>query len=153
MKYLIVILALAAALWVVTEQKCRESEPLIDPSIKPYVEEWKRDMDRAGIDYRAAYGRLDRIEVRPYSVEGAAGETQTGARTIIIYGKQIERGEYSTRETVYHELGHWVFHLEHGSCTIMETNARSNAKIEARWSEAVDEYLEACKKLEINSKY
>lgn len=128
------------------------TEPIVDARLEAAVNQWRYDMYRAHIDCAAAYNRIDIIRVR-------AGDGLHAGGSDIVRGEvsvtltQLEAGEYSTMGTIYHELGHQVFHLSHNSCTLMRPQTWTEEEYREHWEEWVNEYLQECIKHEFDSKY
>lgn len=112
-------------------------EPWVDPRLESAVAEWSRDVRSAGLDPEILLSRLDSITV------GNCRRGNLGHATdhwIRIDPKVLDRGDASTRGAVYHELGHAVLDLEHGS-GIMAGSIHSQAEYEYYWSVWLEEYL------------
>jgi len=116
-------------------------EPLVDKRLSPYFEEWKRDMRKAGLDYSVALSRVDRIEV---CEDCKAGYSDRGDREIAVSREQLEIGPNSVRGTLYHELGHSIFNLQHESCNIMRSKCWTEEEYELYWPDFLVEYINEC---------
>ena len=126
--------------------------PEIDPRLSAVVEEWKSDMASRGLEYAPAFKRLVKmsiVEISPNHV----GESRRSTRSISISTCVLERGHYFTKALVYHELGHFVFHLDHMDGVIMTSPVLTDAEYEEQWQAAVDEYLTACEAREFEAQY
>ena len=126
-----------------------KEEPYVSRDLVPFVKEWKRDMASAHIKYREAYLRVDEITVVSSFVH-KAGSSNLLLGTIKISMHQIEEGPWSTRGTLYHELGHQVFGLRHGSCHLMRAETWGEEEYKNNWDFWLREYLDECKKSEEN---
>lgn len=117
----------------------------VDPALRAVVEEWKRDVRQAGVNPDRALARLKviRIEILPGDW---AGLTNRSAGSVTIDPIQLRRGPYSTRHTLYHELGHFAFRLEHGDCLMMEGSGLPEKHYRTYWKEMRREYLEEIKR-------
>lgn len=145
----LVLTAVCAVSFALSSRPSGE-EPRVDPRIKPYFDEWKRDLNSAGLDYSVALGRVERITV----CSGCrAGYSDRVEGTIAISEDQLGFGPNSVRGTLYHELGHAVFNLQHGSCKIMRSRSWTEEELEHNWPLFVKEYLEACKKNEYEARF
>lgn len=113
-----------------------------DHVVRFYLMEWERDMKDAGLDPAPALGRLRSIKV--INTTEWAGQYATGEGVIYISRYQVQKGPASARATVYHELGHMAFKLEHGDCGIMDTNAETEEYYSANWNGLLREYLIKC---------
>lgn len=120
----------------------RGKEPEVEYRLVQWVDEWKRDMKNAGIDYAAGFGRICRIKV---CEDCKAGYSDRGDREIAVSIEQLKAGPYSARGTIYHELGHAVFNLQHGSCNIMRSNSWAEDEYANYWNDFVEEYINECK--------
>lgn len=128
------------------------TEPMVDTRLESAVDEWRQDMYHAHIDYVNAYNRIDIIRVR-------AGDGLHSGSSDLIKGEvsvtltQLDSGKYSVMGTLYHELGHQVFRLEHGSCALMRNQVWTESEYREHWEEWKREYIQECIKHEFNSKY
>lgn len=120
----------------------RGKEPTVDPRLVQWVDEWKQDMQKAEIDYTAGFGRIDRIRV---CEDCRAGYSDRSDREIAVSREQLMMGPNSARGTIYHELGHAVFNLQHGSCDIMKSQSLDEAEYAVYWPSLVEEYINECK--------
>lgn len=128
------------------------TEPLVDLRLTDAVTEWRHDMYRAKIDCDAAYNRINIIRVRfGDGLHSGCSDRITGEITVSI--SQLQAGPYSIKGTLYHELGHHVFHLSHGSCAIMRQQVWTEEEYREHWKEWTQEYLQECIKHEFESKY
>jgi hypothetical protein len=113
-----------------------------DPVVRFYLIEWERDMKNHGLDPAPALGRLRSITV--VNTTEWAGQYVTSERVIYISRYQVQQGPASTRATVYHELGHMAFKLEHGDCGIMDINSETEEYYSANWGGLLNEYINKC---------
>jgi hypothetical protein len=146
----IVIAAIAVGLSLMLSTK--GTGPEIDPRLSAVVEEWKRDMDTRGIDYKKSFKRLLKVSIVDIS-PNHVGESRRSTRSVSISACALDRGDYFIRALIYHELGHFVFHLDHMDGVIMTSPVLTNAEYEEQWQEAVDEYLTACEAREFEAQY
>lgn len=130
----------------VTEDKTR---PHIDPALETVVHEWEESMHHAGIEYRPRFNQLEVI-ARVARETPWAGRTSRATRSIEINQRQVESGQYRLLCTVYHELGHFTFNLEHGS-GIMQEECPSEEYLAANWNRLVEEYIEECRNNKFNA--
>jgi len=110
--------------------------------IRLHLMEWERDMKEAGLDPSPALGRLRSIKVA--NTSDWAGQYDTGENVIYISVHQLSRGEASLKATVYHELGHMAFKLEHGDCGIMYPTCGTDEYYSQNWNELLKEYINKC---------
>lgn len=120
----------------------------VDPRLKPYVVEWCWRMEQAGIPWQSKFQDLVSIKVEPYSVDSReVGNSWRWTHTITINERFIDVSPCVIRSTIFHELGHAVFELDHECCTIMKTTTYTNYQIYCdQWDLFVKEYLVQCKK-------
>ena len=110
----------------------------VDPSLETLVEEWKSEMTEHGIPYEDQYKRIRRIEiVNDYGVAGQCDHTN---RIITIDKDQLLKGYYTTKVVLWHELGHYVFDLDHTD-GIMKSHTYSEELYKQNWEEMKVEYL------------
>lgn len=126
--------------------------PQINVTLKPIVDQWQDEMIGAGITYTNGFNRVDAVQVGNLNGD-RVGVYTSFTRTIIIDRKQLVASLYSTMCTVYHELGHAVFHLSHESCIIMNKRTESEEFYREQWPTLVAEYLAACQANEFEAKY
>lgn len=148
----IVVLFFAVALSLPFILGNRDTGPWIDPYLASDVNSWQRDMESAKIDYRAGFNRISKIAFEEIELSHTGSYTTWG-RIIIVSHRQAEKGPWSVKATLYHELGHAVFRLEHGSCAIMAKSSASEKEIKENWSNWLAEYLMVCKQKEFEGKY
>lgn len=115
----------------------------VDSRLEPYFEEWRQEMKGAGLNPDPALARLQRVEV---CRDCKSGYSEKGRGRIGVSERQLELGPYSTRGTLWHELGHFVFDLEHGSCGIMRHSSWREEEYWASWSGFKEEYINECRK-------
>lgn len=131
------------------------SPPKVDLELEPYVDQWQADMKKAGLDYEAGFNRIDSIVVVPYHNTAAAGRFNKANGCISIVQAEIDNsGPLQLRVLLYHELGHYVFDLEHcDRCIIMNPELNSEEFYEEHWEEAINEYINQCAENEFEAKY
>jgi hypothetical protein len=139
---IVIVGAIAYATLRLAQNLTPNREPWVDPLLEQYVVEWKEDMQRADIDYRLGFSRIEKIII---CSDCKAGYSDRGAHEVAISLEQLEIGPSSARGTIYHELGHAVFNLQHGSCTIMRSTSLTEEELRESWSEFKEEYLIQCK--------
>lgn len=129
-----------------------QTEPLVDLRLQPTVDEWRLDMHRAGISYEKGYNRINIIRVRAGDgLHSGGSDRWTGEVSVFL--SQLEAGPYSVKGTLYHELGHQVFRLDHGSCALMRQQVWTEAEYRENWAEWTKEYLQQCSKKEVEYNY
>ena len=109
--------------------------------------QWRHDLELAGLvpnDYPSLFW-LHAIYQKELEEE-VLGRSLRFQNEIVIDPDASKYGEWKERLIVYHELGHFVFGLEHGSCRIMmEVIDLENGRIKREWEELVTEYIETIK--------
>ena len=110
--------------------------------VRLYLMEWERDMKDAGLDPAPALDRLRSITV--INTTDWAGMYDTSDNVIYISAHQLSRGEASLKATVYHELGHMAFKLEHGDCGIMYPTCGTDEYYSQNWNMLLKEYISKC---------
>ena len=118
---------------------------IISPFLVPYVNEWKSDMDDAGISYQKEFADIRHLKLTDFFFN-QAGTSSRFNHMILIDDNLIKHGSLSVKATVYHELGHYIFQLQHGSCVIMEKIAHPESDYAENWNTYLNEYLITCKR-------
>jgi hypothetical protein len=156
LRFIIVLIVICAVTYAIFVSLviCTKDDtpPRVAPELKALVEEWEWDMRDAGLDYTQAFNRLEAIELSspnaPY-----AGVADLSTRKIKINPKQLGSGRARTKATLYHELGHFVFALDHVEGTIMQEKCPSEEELQENWEDYINEYLELCNNNSFNAKY
>lgn len=116
------------------------SAPYIDPALVKYVKEWSRDMDSADIRYTHVFNSIDNIILYDGPEFG-----ESDIRTIKV-NRDLLRSEWLVRQTVYHELGHNIFKLEHDTVeSIMYSNNLGEEFYKNNWTQLKNYYITKCK--------
>lgn len=145
---LLVTAAAASMILSVDRSKTRT----VAEEAQPVIVEWKKDLESSQINYTRGFNRLSKVEISKLG-NNLSGESDKSDGSIEVSVDQLERGPYSLRGTIYHELGHSVFNLRHGSCKMMRSIAYTESEYRDHWSELVAEYLAACKEKEFEARY
>jgi hypothetical protein len=135
----------AGLLWVGLinlQEKKEMSDLYISPSIRAECLNWQRKIEKEGIDPRSAIARISSIRV--VQTDEYVGIYDRSRSEIKISSRVFERGEYSAKCAIYHELGHSVFNLEHGDCGIMNETVLSEEYLRINWERLLTEYLNRC---------
>ena len=112
-------------------------------AVESAISTWKKDMQNVNIDYVPGLSKITAIRI--IDSDGKHAGIQSNATGIIYIAEgRINKGPYSILATVYHELGHAVFHLPHGSCELMNVHVYSEEKYNEYWNEYKQEYMEVC---------
>lgn len=138
--------------WRVASNTVDPSGPEIDPRLASLVAEWKSDMEKAGIDYETGFNRIDKISIIDLA-DDRVGVSNKRTREVLVDPIQFDKGDYSVRATLYHELGHYVFGLEHGDCLLLMEYELEEKDYQKGWSTLKKSYLVICKENEFESKY
>lgn len=131
----VLVLALATG-WIETD---RTSAQRIDPRLKESVRVWRHDMERTQLVWQARFERIESISIERLP-QNKAGCYDHWSHRISLSPEQLVGGPYSTRATIYHELGHGVFFLKHGACKLMGP-AEEESYYREHWAELVSEYI------------
>ena len=148
---LVLVVAVSVYLQQATEHLTKNDQPpVVDARLETAVKQWHRDL--AGLNVKRGWNRLDHIKVATLG-NNRKGCADILTKTVIVSEQQLAAGPYSTAGTLYHELGHYLFKLEHGDCAIMRTTAWTEEEYRENWSKFVAEYVELCTKREAEAKY
>lgn len=135
----------ALSLFMIIRNSQQSRRPYVHPKLEPYVQSWEQDIRRAGLFSKKGFNQVGKI-VLIETDNQYSGRVNLRTREIAINCRQLEMGHFRTLCTVYHELGHLIFRLEHNSCEIMAERCQTEQYIGENWIEMVDEYLQACRK-------
>ena len=139
-QFILITVMVAGASWVFWQDYT--SGPGVDHRLVKYVNEWKQDMDSAGISYNRIFNlRLDTIEV--VGGMNAYGYCYTNH---IEISEGILGSEWVTRQAVYHELGHHVLSLDHvdDKCIMFEKSLGEDF-CRDNWNSLVSKYINKAK--------
>ena len=128
--------------WLLTRPQ--PTGPNIDPAVKEFVDRWKSELKQEGLDPERPLLKVTRIEFAKLNDE-FAGVSCPRAGRVWINSRQKRAGYYRTLCTVYHELGHSLFGLEHGSCEIMQERCPTEEYLRQNWVQLSKEYINQCK--------
>lgn len=118
--------------------------PVCDPRLEPVLEEWKREMAKAGLNVKYPLGQLEQILIDESSYR--AGHADPRSSRIWVSSRAIELGPYTLKATMYHELGHYVFKLKHtDEIGIMYKATLPEEYYEESWEGLYQDYLTQCK--------
>jgi hypothetical protein len=119
----------------------------INPNLKAMVDEWKSKMKEHGLQYEDAYIRLRRIEIVDESlIDNLAGQSNKWTGTIRISNTQIIKGYWTTKAILWHELGHYIFDLDHvDDVTIMNSNTFDEYSYRNYWHDFELSYINQIK--------
>jgi len=135
------------------EQNKKDPE-IQDPRIVNIIEDWKKDMSSVGIDGETKIKYIDRILIVDTIPEGfidhvsqdQVGKSDRSTRTIWIRNRDYNP-DY-LKALVYHEIGHYLFHLKHeGNGLIMSTHIKEEpGYYKQNWDSLLPIYLEKCRR-------
>ncbi len=135
--------AVFAGNYYFAEQKKASEIKTNDPLLRSVLKDWEDDMESTEIDPSRSLGRL-RSLVRSNNLD-YAGLCNKQNRIIYISSKTIHKGYWTTKVTMYHELGHWAFNLDHGDCGIMNSkDSNTEEYYKKNWDRLLKEYLTEC---------
>lgn len=127
--------------FIIKEGLCKRTN--IDSSLVEYVNEWKKDMKTAGIDYGSVFDRIDNIYFKD-NTDNRLGYSTYGKREIWV-SSSLRGKPYLIRASLYHELGHYVFQLDHSDGIMAANKIGSNDFYEKNWNLLLKGYLLKCK--------
>jgi hypothetical protein len=146
MTRILILLVSLALIWsginYIKPRKSAWEVDVYNPTLRSYLIEWESDMLKAGIDPAPVLGRLRSITV--VNSNDWAGMYVVSEGVIYISKHQLDAGPASARATLYHELGHMAFGLDHGSCGIMNSGADSEKYYSVNWNLLLKEYINIC---------
>ena len=123
----------------------------VDPLLVELLNEWKKDMADNDIYYATTFNRLHKIIVVEDSLitgskQGNVAYANMYEHNIKISKGIVERGRLVTKATLYHELGHYVFDLDHvDAYCLMHEYSHEEADLKKNWDYLLDMYLIRCK--------
>lgn len=139
--YLLAIAGLGLTInYIVNHNRPADHSVVIDPRLVQYVEEWKSDMRANGFDPDKSVVSLRSVSIESLDDE-RLGNTWIYEHRIVVSPSAFEYGDATVRAVVYHELGHYVFGLEHGSCELMAASNWSNTYYSMDWERIKEEYI------------
>lgn len=121
-------------------------EPEVSYDLQQMVQEWKNQMKKENINYSDGFNRIESISITDdYGV--IVGQCNPLKRSITISLRQVKHGYFSTRGALWHELGHYVFKLEHDDNpnTIMYYKSLKEEEYKASWDSMKEYYFNKCK--------
>ncbi len=118
-----------------------KEKPVYSVELESAIGEWKRYQQEAGVFDEAKFNEIRKITVGPLP-RSKAGLSDINAKTITISPATIEKGKYSVRACVWHELGHYMYGLDHGSCLMMADSLFPEEITAEYWGHMKSEYME-----------
>jgi hypothetical protein len=144
--YIVLLSLLGVALYYwLNNHKSNDAVVDIDPRLQKYIDEWQEDLNAEGVDTKSVFISLRSICIKNIP-DDKVGVSYYYKRTIEIDPVVLNRGEYSMRGAIYHELGHFAFGLEHESCQMMSTRILSEEVYKNNWDEMKKEYITLLRK-------
>lgn len=125
----------------------------IDAPLVSIIDEWKQVMLENNITCDGPVGRLQGVWIMDDSVvgqiPGAVAFADPVSHIIGISKSQALKGFYTTRATLWHELGHYVFQLDHMECEcLMNEDSYTEEEYIENWEMFKAEYIKTCKENE-----
>lgn len=150
---LLLLVGAAGLAWAVSSYLDRQ-EPVYSVVIVSSLDEWKREMAAAGVNWEERFYAIREIKTVDITDAGTAGRCKPDNRPVIQIDYGVFRlGPYTAKACLWHELGH-AFGLEHGSCEIMNDLLRQDEdSYLANWSAYKEEYIQALKNHQKYSNY
>jgi hypothetical protein len=115
----------------------------VEPALVDYINEWKQDMKKAGIDYGNVFDRIDNIYFKN-NTDNRLGYSTYAKREIWV-SASLRSEPYLIRASLYHELGHYVFQLDHSDGIMASNKIGSNDFYEKNWNKLLTDYMLKCK--------
>ena len=140
--------------FVIFSFQANQVDPVVDDQITQIVEDWKEDVSTVGLDGNELIKRIDKIKIveripiglfNSRSTDGVIGRFDYSTRSIYILARKYE--EHQLKALVYHELGHYLFNLNHTDGEyIMSTHiSEDKGYYKNNWDNLLPKYLEKCK--------
>ena len=149
----IIIIGLLVGFIVFSFQQNGE-DPTVDDQLVEIVDDWKKDMNSVGLDGGNLIKRVDKIIIvdripvgllNSRSTKGVMGRFDYSTRSIYILSRKYER--YQLKALVYHELGHYLFNLNHtdGEFIMSTYITEEDGYYKNNWDILLPKYLYKCK--------
>ena len=161
----IILLAVLCYYGVTYYQHMNDPRIKVEERLAPYLSEWVDMMEKENIEYEGPFHRLSYIMIVPDSVvlesmarHGFIGESvaisDPAAQSIIISETQASKGEYTLKATLWHELGHYIYELNHvEGYYLMNEYSYDEKEYKEDWDKFKDNYLLRCKQNEYSAFY
>lgn len=138
--------------WIWLQSRPLGPGPTVDPILEPHVRDWLGLMSDNDLDVKRPFSQLRSIMVTRLE-PGIVGNFHTWTNEIKISDQVLDRGKFSTRAAVYHELGHSIFGLNHSQeIGIMYRYSMSESYYRQNWNELEKLYISNCKRNELELK-
>ncbi len=151
----IILLGLLCYYGVRYSQHINSGEIEVSPPLVTIVNEWKATMNTHHLSI-APFKRIREIIIVDDSVvDHDACYCNKQTQVIYISKSTIKKGYWSTKAAVWHELGHFIFELEHDDSRIdiMNTLLLNEDVYQESWHELETNYLKYCKENEATARY
>lgn len=127
----------------------KPNQTMVDSRLEPYLDEWKTECEKYGIDYKVALNRI--LEIKMVDHLDAAGRADKGNRTVLVNIESVGEDPWLIRAVLWHELGHYVFNLNHNDDGLMYEDIRDSSYYEGLWEGLKASYFNTIvKKLILN---
>ena len=135
-------------------QHMNSGEIEISPELVVIVDDWKETMISNDLPI-SPFRRIRKIIiVDDYVVDFDAGYCNKPKQIIYIARSTVNKGYWSTKAAVWHELGHFIFELNHeDELSIMSTYILHENIYKIKWQELEKRYINECKIHEETARY
>lgn len=145
LRSLTLFLICAGALWYYLWSRPPGPGPVVDHRLESALSDWQADMEEADLDVEWRMGRLEGIIV--YESTFKAGHSDPGSRIVYVSNRALKLGPWTAKATLYHELGHFIFGLNHtDEISIMYKETLPEEFYRDHWPELYQDYLTQCKR-------
>lgn len=131
--------------------KGNQTPPVVDKELQSYVDQWRSDMDSAGVTYN--WNRLDYIKLVdkiPQNLLGGgdpmrAGWSDNSSRTVYVR-QDPQYQPIHIKVILYHELAHYLLEVEEHSdrgSIMAEHLVEDPLHYSSNWSILLTEYISA----------
>lgn len=137
----------------------------VEERLVPFVNEWIDMMDEERVDYVNSFSKIKLIAIvedsvvlhhmRLYNLKGhAVAISDPVTQMILISETQASKGDHTLRATLWHELGHHIFAIDHvKGYYIMNEYTFSEEEFKEDWAKLRLDYLLMVHKHEVYAKY
>lgn len=114
-----------------------------DPFLIEMANEYGHILKAEGLDVSEAESLMI-LAFADFASDENVGLTNHGNHLIYI-NDDIRNDTVLVKAVLWHELGHYIFGLEHGDCTLMESETSPTIFYKENWAELQKEYIQECK--------
>lgn len=127
---------------------------IVSPPLVTIVDEWKSTMNQRHIPI-APFKRIRKIVIVDDSVvDFDYGYCNKQLQLIYISKSTVMKGYWSTKAAVWHELGHFIYELDHvDGFNLMNAEAYTEEEYKENWKTLEQDYLKLCKEYEGRARY